>query len=61
MEILDHPRFGLLVECNDQAGLTAEPCNRRFLQIMCNIQEADFEAHIQQFHKANRTCSSICI
>ncbi|QCO20712.1 glycosyltransferase [Acinetobacter cumulans] len=51
MEILDHAKFGLLVECNDQAGLTQAMQQAIFADYV-RYQEADFEAHIQKFHKA---------
>lgn len=51
MEILDHAKFGLLVECNDQAGLTQAMQQAIFADYV-HYSEADFEAHIQQFHKA---------
>ncbi|RKG31919.1 glycosyltransferase [Acinetobacter tianfuensis] len=51
MEILDHAKFGLLVECNDQAGLTQAMQQAIFADYI-HYAEADFEAHIQQFHKA---------
>ncbi len=50
MEILDHSKFGLLVECNDQAGLTQAMQQAIFADYV-QYQNADFEAHIQQFHK----------
>ena len=49
-EILDHTKFGLLVECNDKAGLTQAMQQAIFADYV-QYQEADFEAHIQQFHK----------
>lgn len=51
MEILDHAKFGLLVECNDQVGLTQAMQQAIFADYV-HYSEADFEAHIQQFHKA---------
>ena len=51
MEILDNSKFGLLVECNDQAGLTQAMQQAIFSQDM-QYSAADFEMHIQQFHKA---------
>lgn len=51
MEILDHAKFGLLVECNDQTGLTQAMQQAIFADYVY-YSEADFEAHIQQFHKA---------
>ena len=51
MEILDHAKFGLLVECNDQAGLTKAMQQAIFADYV-HYSEADFEAHIQQFYKA---------
>ena len=50
MEILEHSKFGLLVECNDQAGLTQAMQQAIFADYV-QYQEADFESHIQQFHK----------
>ena len=50
MEILEHSKFGLLVECNDQAGLTQAMRQAIFADYV-QYKEADFEAHIQQFHK----------
>ncbi|RLL35835.1 glycosyltransferase [Acinetobacter cumulans] len=51
MEILDHAKFGLLIECNDQAGL-AQAMQQAIFADYVHYSEADFEAHIQQFHKA---------
>ncbi|WP_313043179.1 glycosyltransferase [Acinetobacter sp.] len=51
MEILENSKFGLLVECNDQAGLTHAMQQAIFADYV-RYQEADFEAHIQKFHKA---------
>lgn len=51
MEILDHAKFGLLVECNDQVGLMQAMQQAIFADYV-HYSEADFEAHIQQFHKA---------
>ena len=50
MEILENSKFGLLVECNDQAGLTQAMQQAIFADYV-QYQEADFESHIQQFHK----------
>ncbi|RKG42769.1 MULTISPECIES: glycosyltransferase [Acinetobacter] len=50
MEILENSKFGLLVECNDQAGLTQAMQQAIFADYV-DYSEADFEAHIQQFHK----------
>lgn len=50
MEILDYAKFGLLVECNDQAGLTLSMHQAIFADYV-HYSEGDFEAHIQQFHK----------
>lgn len=50
MEILDNSKFGLLVQCNDQAGLTHAMQQAIFADYV-QYKEADFTAHIQQFHK----------
>ena len=50
MEILENSKFGLLVECNDQAGLTQAMQQAIFADYV-QYQDADFESHIQQFHK----------
>ncbi|MGV2950400.1 glycosyltransferase [Acinetobacter sp. AGC35] len=50
MEILDNSKFGLLVECNDQAGFTQAMQQAIFADYM-QYSNADFEAHIQQFYK----------
>jgi len=50
MEILDHAKFGLLVDCNDQAGLTLAMHQAIFADYM-QYSDADFDTHIQQFHK----------
>lgn len=52
MEILDHAKFGLLVECNDQTGLTQAMQKAIFAEYV-QYSDADFDAHIQQFHKRN--------
>ncbi|OTG88664.1 glycosyltransferase [Acinetobacter sp. ANC 3813] len=51
MEILETSKFGLLVECNDQAGLT-QAMQQAIFSDYVQYSVADFEAHIQQFHKA---------
>ena len=51
MEILDNSRFGLLVECNDQAGLT-QAMQKAIFGDYVSYAEQDFAAHIQQFHKS---------
>lgn len=51
MEILDHAKFGLLVECNDQEGLTQAMQQAIFADYV-HYSEAEFHAHIQKFHKA---------
>lgn len=50
MEILDDAKFGLLVECNDQAGLT-QAMHQAIFADYVKFSHVDFEAHIQQFHK----------
>lgn len=50
MEILHHAQFGLLVECNDQAGLT-QAIQKAIFEDYVSYSDRDFEAHIQQFHK----------
>lgn len=50
MEILDNSKFGLLVECNDQAGLTQAMQQAIFANYV-QYKDVDFSAHIQQFHK----------
>lgn len=50
LEILDNSKFGLLVECNDQAGLTQAMQQAIFSEYV-QFSDDDFEAHIQQFHK----------
>lgn len=50
MEILHHAQFGLLVECNDQVGLT-QAMHQAIFEDYVNYSDRDFEAHIQQFHK----------
>lgn len=50
MEILEHAKFGLLVECNDQAGLT-QAMHQAIFADYVQFSETDFDAHIQQFHK----------
>lgn len=51
MEILDNSRFGLLVECNDQARLTKAMQKAIFADYV-SYAEQDFTTHIQQFHKS---------
>lgn len=50
MEILDNAKFGLLVECNDQEGLT-QAMHQAIFADYVKFSHVDFEAHIQQFHK----------
>ena len=50
MEILENSKFGLLVECNDQVGLTQAMQQAIFADYV-QYQNVDFEMHIQQFHK----------
>ncbi|WP_353142297.1 glycosyltransferase [Acinetobacter pragensis] len=50
LEILDHAKFGLLVECNDQAGMTNAMQQAIFTDYV-DYSEAAFQSHIQQFHK----------
>ncbi|ANF82901.1 glycosyl transferase [Acinetobacter sp. NCu2D-2] len=49
-EILDHSKFGLLVKCNDQTGLTQAMQEAIFAEYV-HYSDAEFDAHIQQFHK----------
>lgn len=51
MEILDNSKFGLLVECNDQAGMTKAMQQAIFADYV-SYSDTDFDAHIQQFYKA---------
>lgn len=50
MEILDHAKFGLLVKCNDQTGLT-QAMHQAIFADYVHYSDADFDTHIQQFHK----------
>lgn len=50
MEILNNAKFGLLVECNDQAGLT-QAMQKAIFADYVQYLDNDFEAHIHQFHK----------
>ncbi|WP_191112972.1 glycosyltransferase [Acinetobacter lwoffii] len=49
-EILEYAKFGLLVECNDQIGLTQAMQKAIFAEYV-QYSDADFTAHIQKFHK----------
>ena len=49
-EILDHAKFGLLVKCNDQTGLT-QAMHQAIFADYVHYSDADFGTHIQQFHK----------
>lgn len=49
-EILAHAKFGLLVECNDQPGLTQAMQKAIFAEYV-QYSDRDFDTHIQQFHK----------
>ena len=51
MEILDNSKFGLLVECNDQIGLT-QAMQQAIYADYVRYSDAHFQAHIQQFYKA---------
>lgn len=50
MEILDNSKYGLLVECNDQIGMS-KAMQKVIFEDYVEYSEADFAAHIQQFHK----------
>ncbi|WP_180042675.1 glycosyltransferase [Acinetobacter sp. YH16039] len=50
MEILDHAKFGMLVECNDQAGMTAAMQQAIFGQYV-TYDETELTTHCLQFHK----------
>ncbi|WP_168400482.1 glycosyltransferase [Acinetobacter indicus] len=52
IEILDNSKFGLLVECNDQIGMS-KAMQKAIFEDYVKYSEADFEVHIQQFHKAS--------
>lgn len=51
-EILADAKFGLLVECNDQAGMTAA-MNFALYGDYVTYSEAEFTQHCQQFYQAN--------
>ena len=51
MEILVNSKFGLLVECNNVEGMTQAMQQAIFAHYVSYL-DIDFEAHIQQFHKA---------
>jgi len=50
MEILANAKFGLLVECNDQAGMTAAMQQAIFGEYV-RYDETELAAHCLQFHK----------
>jgi glycosyltransferase involved in cell wall biosynthesis len=50
MEILDNSKFGLLVECNDQIGLT-QAMQQAIYADYVHYSDVHFQAHIQQFYK----------
>ncbi len=60
MEILDNAKFGLLVECNDQTGLTQAMQKAIFAEYV-HYSDADFDAHIQQFHKQTVLKQYLCM
>ncbi len=60
MEILDHAKFGLLVECNDQTGLTQAMQKAIFAEYV-HYSDVDFDAHIQQFHKQTVLKQYLCM
>ena len=59
MEILENSKFGLLVECNDQAGLT-QAMQQAILQIMCNIKKLILKCIFSSFI-SKPYLSSICV
>jgi len=52
MEILNHSKFGLLVECNDVNGMS-QAIEQAIFKKYVEYTDDEFEAHCRQFQKAN--------